>query len=306
MAIVQGTFNPANSEQLATLRTAMFQRYAQQLVPSDTLQFWLQELDAHPERFAEGGDLANITAMLVPSLTTAPSAPTATQPVPAPVQPPPPPPTPQPPAQPPAATTTPIPQGTVGHGFAGLAPNQVTLTDVQSPFYSQQGPEQAFIRYLSGLEQQAGRSFTEPVRGLLSERAGTLANIAPFYGYGVPVEQGGSGADFAEFFRRASGGGGNVPTLGLPSFADRQSLLRNIASATGTPEVSRTPQQASIADLFGNIEQPHSWVANLLTAGINPYVRGALAGGLRRRFQTAEALRPEESFLNYLQSQGVF
>ena len=145
---------------------------------------------------------------------------------------------------------------------------------------------------------QGGGRFSDPVREAMESQGSILQRLAPFYGFGTPVDEGGAGNDFADFYRQRTGQ--------MPSFGERSGLLRDISGANTANPLQQTPQQSRLADLFGGQANPHDFVADLLTAGSNPYMRGVLSSGIQRRSRAAEATNPQTPFLQFLQTRGYF
>ena len=171
--------------------------------------------------------------------------------------------------------------------------------------FNEQAPQNAFLRFMTGLRQQGG--LTDPVRGLLERRGATLVDLAPFFGFGMPQgELGGfgRGQDPTPFFQQQLGG--------LPSLQDRRALLQNIqaahgAAATGGAGFAATPQAGLLGawNDIGQQEQP-GFVANLLTAGNNPFMTGGFRQLLTRRLAEMAATNPRANFLDEARAMGYF
>lgn len=213
--------------------------------------------------------------------------------------------------------------------------------DPRSLAYANQGPGQAFTRYLAGM-QGGGAPMSNTIQDLLQERGRYLSYLAPLSGYGIDQEiPGGKGQDFGGYFKQQGFNPGSygqnmdymrqaqgaVGKLGQQKAYDagyaadqtakskwEADPLNKGTDGTIAPYQSKfTMQNPGVSDydmaLGGTYNDPSEQLratqANMALR-VNPVFRGGLMRQLGDQFENQQAMSPNQSWWDYLQANGRF
>ena len=161
--------------------------------------------------------------------------------------------------------------------------------------YEEQGPEQAYIRWLA--ERQSGGAFSSPIRKMLEARGRYQSSLAPLFGYGISEDIGGQGKDFAPFYSQNEGR--------APRWADIRQRLQGMRGALGAGE-NANAYQTVLAGQYDDPEEQLDALGSGLASQVNPYFRGGLSSQLGRRYRDQQATDPNTRFIDYAAKKGWF
>ena len=187
--------------------------------------------------------------------------------------------------------------------------------------FNEQGPGQAFQRYMAMLQGQG--SFSAPIQNAMEERGRLQSHLAPLFGYGIGQDLGGRGTDFAPFFGQQQPSWGDVRgKLGEASGAvkaqgdrtaweGRKAAHESSAGPGGMPFNEQAPAAPSLYQtaMAGNYNDPDEQLRALqagMGSQVNPYFRSGIMSGLGNSFTRQQATNPSQSFFDYAKGQGWF
>ena len=161
--------------------------------------------------------------------------------------------------------------------------------------YEEQGPEQAYTRWLA--ERQSGGAYSSPIRKMLEARGRYQSSLAPLFGYGISQDIGGQGKDFAPFYSQNE--------ERTPRWEEIRQRLQGVRGALDAGE-NASAYQTVLAGRYDDPEEQLDALESGLASQVNPYFRGGLSSQLQRRYRNQQATDPNTKFIDYAANKGWF
>lgn len=181
----------------------------------------------------------------------------------------------------------------------GAVNQPIEIAEQRRRAFEDESEAGAFTRYMLG--RQGATPWAQPVREAAQTRGALLSNLAPLLGYG-----GGNEGSFFDYYNRNFGNA-------LPSREALNARLRDLTQASNVNPLEWSEQQRTTVAPFldektGEFEQGRALSAQVAAAQarVNPSLRGAYEGLLRRLYREQQATTPENPWLSYAQSRELF